>query len=353
MSRRDPSGGRDSGTATIADVAARAGVSTATVSRVLSGRSRGRGGTRERVLEAVAALDYRPSDIARSLKRQATRTLGLLVTDIQNPYFPQLVRAIEDQAHAAGYALLLGNGADDPEREAAYLESLASRRVDGLVIAASRLTRRHARALKRLRTPTVLVNCESPDGTWPAAMSDNRAGGRLAAEHLLALGHRRIGLVTVVGEAAAQERETGIRDVIRATRGATLRAVTGGAGVVAGERTATRLLARHPEVTGVLCYNDALALGALRGVRAAGRRVAADVSVVGFDDIDLAAFAEPPLTTIRQDIAGLGRWAVERLLGELASPGLPAGGRRVETVRWPVELVVRGSTGPAPTGPGR
>jgi LacI family transcriptional regulator len=228
------------------------------------------------VLRAAEELDYRPSDVARSLKRRATRTLGLLITDIQNPYFPQLVRAIEDRAHELGYALVLGNGTDDPEREAAYLESLASRRVDGVLIAASRLTRRHARSLERLRVPTVLVNCATPGGAWPSVMSDNRGGGRLAAEHLLALGHRRLGLVT-----------------------------------------------EHPEVTGIVCYNDAAALGVLRAVRAAGRRVPDDVSVVGFDDIDLAAYAEPPLTTLGQDIRGLGRWGVERLLEDISGPEPP------------------------------
>lgn len=349
MNPRDRASERRSGSVTIGDVAARAGVSTATVSRVLSGRSRGRSGTRERVLEAVSALDYRPSDIARSLKRQATRTLGLLVTDIQNPYFPQLVRAIEDRAHASGYALLLCNGADDPEREAAYLESLAARRVDGLVIAASRLTRRHARALEALRAPTVLVNCESPNGGWPSAMSDNRTGGRLAAEHLLGMGHRHLGLVTVAGEDAARERELGVRDAIGSARPAwPLHVVTGAAGVFAGEASVTRLLADHPEVTGIVCYNDALALGVLRGVRAATRRVPDDISVVGFDDIDLAAFAEPPLTTIRQDIRGLGRWSVDRLLDEPTVPPTAGVGHRFVTCRWPVELVVRGSTGPAP-----
>jgi LacI family transcriptional regulator len=347
MSVRGPAGDRGRAVATIAQVAARAGVSTATVSRVLSGRSRGRGATRERVLEAATALDYRPSDVARSLKRQATRTIGLLVTDIQNPYFPQLVRAVEDQAHESGYALLLGNGTDDPEREAAYLESLAARRVDGLVIGASRLTRRHAQALERLRTPTVLVNCETPDGAWPAVMSDNHAGGRLAARHLLDLGHRRLALVTVEGEAAAHEREAGVREALRdAPRGTTLRREPSAAGAVAGEASARRLLRRHPDVTGVLCYNDALALGVLRGIRATGRRVPHDLSVVGFDDIDLAAFSEPPLTTVAQDIRGLGRWAVDRLLGELAASSHAQG--PFPTLRWPVELVARESSGPAP-----
>jgi LacI family transcriptional regulator len=257
------------------------------------------------------------------------------------------VRAVEDRAHESGYALLLGNGTDDPEREAAYLESLAARRVDGLLIAASRLTRRHASTLVRLRAPTVLVNCESTEGRWPSAMSANREGGRIAAEHLLALGHRHLGLVTVQGEAAAHERRAGVDDAMRdAPRGSTLHVVTGATGAAAGEVSAGRLLATHPDVTGILCYNDALALGVLRGVRAAGRTVPDEVSVVGFDDIELASFAEPPLTTIRQDIRGIARWAVDRLLEDL---GATVGDHApFDTVRWPVELVIRGSTAEPP-----
>ena len=228
---------------------------------------------------------------------------------------------------------------------------LLDRMVDGLIIAASRLTRRHAAALERLRTPTVLVNCEVPDGAWPAAMSANEEGGRLATEHLLVLGHRHLGLVTVEGEAAARERAAGLDAALgEASPGTSLASEVSAAGVVAGEAAVRRLLERHPEVTGVLCYNDALALGVLRGVRATGRRVPADVSVVGFDDIDLAAVAEPPLTTIAQDIRGLGRWAVERLLDDLdrVDPG-GAVGASYATVRWPVRLVLRASTGPPPT----
>jgi LacI family transcriptional regulator len=350
MNPRDRTSRLRSGSVTIGDVATRAGVSIATVSRVLSGRSRGRAGSRERVLAAVRDLDYRPSDVARSLKRRATRSIGLLVTDIQNPYFPQLVRAIEDRAHELGYALLLGNGTDDPVREATYLESLASRRVDGVLIATSRLTRRHARSLERLRVPTVLVNCESPDHAWPAVMSDNRAGGRLATEHLLGLGHRRLGVVTVARESAARERASGIRDALRhGPRDATSWSVTGGSGVAGGQDTAARLLAEHPDVTGIVCYNDAAALGVLRAIRATGRRVPDDVSVVGFDDIDLAAFAEPPLTTIGQDIRALGRWGIERLVADVTDPERA----RSEpgpfpTIRLPVRLVVRRTSGPPP-----
>ena len=337
---------------TIDDVAARAGVSTATVSRVLSGISRGRPPTRERVLSAARDLDYRPSGVARSLKMRTTHTLGLLVTDIQNPFFPELVRAIEDRAHEHGYALLLGNGAEDPEREAAYLELLASQRVDGVLIAATSLPERHARWLMRATIPTVLVNCQIADGSLPAALSDNRNGGRLAAEHLLGLGHRAFGVISVSnGDPAGEERERGVSDALAAA-GLDLEALSVAAGdshVQGGEAAMQELLVDRPGLTAIVCYNDLMAIGALRALRAAGDRVPADVSVVGFDDIDLAAYAEPPLTTIAQDTTALGRWAVDRLLGSIRAAREGRADEPLRVVRVPVRLVVRASTGRAAT----
>ena len=197
MSRPPPQNTSGRGIVTIGDVAELAGVSTATVSRVLSGRSRGRGDSRERVLSAARALDYRPSSVARSLKLRTTHTLGLLITDIQNPFFPELVRAIEDRARDRGYAVLLGNGANDPERE-------------GRIPGAARITpgRRRAGGHERpAASPRpVARSCSPADGAGQQrdpgrdhARRDERqpGGGRMAAEHLLGLGHRRLGMVTV------------------------------------------------------------------------------------------------------------------------------------------------------------
>nr|MBA2634883.1 LacI family DNA-binding transcriptional regulator [Chloroflexota bacterium] len=144
--------------ATIDDVAARSGVSTATVSRVLSGSVPARPETRERVLAAARELDYRPSGIARALKLRETRTLGLVITDITNPFYPQVVRAVEAAAHARGYGIVLANGGDDPARELEHLDLLVERRVDGIVIASSRMTPRHAERLRAAAVPVVLVN---------------------------------------------------------------------------------------------------------------------------------------------------------------------------------------------------
>jgi LacI family transcriptional regulator len=336
---------------TIRDVAARAGVSTATVSRVLAGVSRGRATTRERVLAAAGELEYRPSGVARSLKLRVTHTLGLIITDISNPFFPELVRGAEDRARELGYALLLGNGSEDPEREAAYLELFASRRVDGMIIAAASVTERHARSLRRASLPAVLLNCEIEDRSLAAALSDNRAGGRMVAEHLLSLGHRALGLVTTVAaDPAAHDRALGLRETLAAAGLDPDDLVTEEAPrtVAGGHAAMQRLLMRSPHVTGVACYNDVMAIGALRGARASGRSVPADISIVGFDDIDLAAYAEPPLTTVAQQTSALGRWGVDRLvatiraLAERREPDPPT------TVRMPVRLVVRATTAPAP-----
>jgi len=330
-------------TATIADVATRAGVSTATVSRVLAGVGRARPETQARVLEAARALDYRPSEVARSLKRRSTQTLGLIITDIENPYFPQLVRAVEDAARASGYSVLLCNAADDPEREASYLELLADRRVDGLIIAASSLGERHAEWLSSPPIPVVLVNTAAPDVGLPAITSDNELGGRMATEHLLGLGHRRFGyLMPPPRNVDAPERLAGVRSALAAA-GCPPGALTVAAAdalVGGGERAANDLLDRAPGTTAILAYNDLMAIGALRALRRRGRRVPADVSVVGFDDVALAAYVDPPLTTISQRTDEMGRRAVAQLTGD--GEGLGSA-----QVRLAVDLIVRESSGPA------
>ncbi len=346
----------------MADVARRAGVSTATVSRVLAGVGPARPATRARVREAALALGFRPSGIARSLKLQTTRTIGLIVTDIENPYFPELVRAIEDAANAAGYVVLLCNAANDPDREAGYLDLLVERRVDGIVIAASGLGDHHQQWLARSPLPVALVNCAVAGVPLPTIASDNRGGGRLAVEHLLALGHRRIGHLTAPARNIdGPDRLAGAQDAMRtaADRDAVLTVTVGSPDVTGGQQAMLELLALTPATTAVFAYNDLMAIGAMRAVRALGRRVPQDISVVGFDDVTLAAYVDPPLTTIAQLTAEMGRWAFGALAREMerdasaarvpgsrvdaAQPDAPTAG---ETVRLPVTLRVRESTAP-------
>jgi LacI family transcriptional regulator len=330
-------------TATIDDVAARSGVSTATVSRVLSGSVPARPETRERVLVAARELDYRPSGIARALKRRETRTLGLVITDITNPFYPQVVRAVEAAAHERGYGIVLANGGDDPARELEHLDLLVERRVDGIVIASSRMTRRHAQRLRATPVPVVLVNDTVAGSGLPAVTTAHRRGARMAAEHLIALGHRRIGHISAPAEhPAAGQRRQGMRDALRAS-GLDEPLVAIGDGRVGGGANAAEALI-GAGMTGIVAYNDLTAIGALRALRRAAIGVPELVSVIGFDDIDLAAWTDPPLTTIRQPIDDLGRWAVEHLADQLA--GIGAHESPTPRVLEPT-LVVRGSTGPA------
>jgi LacI family transcriptional regulator len=334
--------------ATIRDVARRASVSTATVSRVMAGIGKSRQETVAAVLAAVGELDYRPSGVARSLKLRHTRTLGLIVTDIQNPFFPELVRAADDAARDLGYTILLGSAADDDDRAMGYLDLMVDRRVDGIIIASSMVTARHWVWLLNAPVPVVVVNAEPAGPRVPVIVSDNEAGGRLAAEHLLALGHRCIGYISGPDTyAAAMPRLAGFRQAC-ATAGLTNAAspiVRGDGGVESGERAAAELVARTPGLTGVACYNDLTAIGALRALRALGLRVPGDVSVVGLDAIAAAAWVEPPLTTVIQQKAAMGRLAVQRLRQAMLQPD---GGEDENVVRLPVSLRIGASSGPPP-----
>jgi DNA-binding LacI/PurR family transcriptional regulator len=339
--------------ATIREVAALAGVSTATVSRTLRNSANVDPATRVRVEEAASALRYRPSGVARSLKLRSTRTIGLIVTDIENPYFPQIVSATEDAAREHGHSVLLADGRRDPERELESLDLLAEREVDGLIIASSALSARHRERIRELPCPVVIVNSESTVAAVPAIVSDNVAAGRIAAEHLVSLGHARVAYIAAPSEhnrAAADRLEgaaAGLRD---GGLQVPLAVVIAEAGVEGGSVAARRAMDQHPATTALLCYNDLTAVGAIRGLRALGLEVPKDVSVMGFDDIEIAPYMDPPLTTIRQATTFMARWAVESLFERIHGGREPEAGSidgtPGETRRVPVELVIRDSTAP-------
>jgi LacI family transcriptional regulator len=326
---------------TIIDVARMAGVSRGTVTRVLAGSPRVLPETRVRVLEAIAALDYQPSSIARALRLQQTRTVGLVVTDITNPFYPEVVRGFEDAAQRLGLGVLLSNAAEDPDREARCLALLRERRVDAVVIAAGGLRHRQADALRAFPVAVVIVNASSPDPRIPAVLSDSREGGRLAAQHLIDLGHRQ--LVYVLGPREADEtpvRLEGARAAARAARrsGVSLRVVHGDGHLAGGTAAARAVAADLTPPFALLCHNDVTAIGVMHGLAGLGLRVPDDVSVVGFDDILLTDYTVPPLTTVAQDKYMMGRRAVEIVDRILAGETVSG------TERLPVHLVVRGTT---------
>jgi LacI family transcriptional regulator len=338
------------GPSTIRDVARRAGVSTATVSRVLAGIGNPKVETSGAVMAAVEALDYRPSAVARSLRMRRTNTFGLIVTDIQNPFFPELVQAADDAAREVGYSILLGSAAFDEHRAVHYLDLMADRRVDGMIVASSQVAEESWRWLSESPVPVVVVNAEPANVPITVITSDNRAGMRMAAEHLISLGHRRMAYVRGLGGITAdQPRVEGFLEACREAGipASDLIELRGDAQFAGGERAVAELLAAGTDVTAIACHNDITAIGALRALRAARVRVPADISVVGCDDIAAASWVVPALTTIAQQKAEMGRMAVERLLAMLDAGD---GGIAPETIRVPMVLQVRESTGPARVG---
>jgi LacI family transcriptional regulator, galactose operon repressor len=332
--------------ATIRDVAARAGVSTATVSRVLAGIGSPKASTAAAVMSAVEELDYRPSGVARSLRMRRTRTFGLIVTDIQNPFFPELVQSADLAARARGYSILLGSAAYDESRAMHYLDLMVDRRVDGLIIASSQLSEATWTWLASSPVPLVVVNAEPANLTVSLVTSDNVAGSRLAAQHLIDLGHRRIAYIRGAESFTADvPRLTGFRDACRAAGlpVSDTPEFRGDGQFEGGERATAQMLRDGCDVTAIACYNDVTAIGALRALRSAGRHVPGDVSVVGCDDIAAASWVAPALTTVAQQKAEMGRIAVERLISIVDDPEHVAA---PETTRLSMILQVRESTGP-------
>lgn len=330
---------------TMSDVARHAGVDVSTVSRALNERTAGmlRAETVDRVLAAAAELGYQPNVLARGLRTQRSHTVGMLLPDLTNPFFPPVVRGLEDALDAGGYTLIVANTDNDARRESRSLASLVGRQVDGLVVATSHIDGDEgAAAVGSL--PVVLVNRRGTDPTIPAVVPDDEAGVALAVRHLLDLGHVRIGHV-----AGPPDTSTG------RARAAAFAAVAGDAGVYDpswveatdvfgvenGMAACARLLERHPDLTAICAANDLLAIGSLRALRASGRRVPDDVSLVGFNDMPLVDLIDPPLTTVRIPQYDMGRQAGELLLQLLERPR-PR--RRRKPVALAPELVVRHST---------
>jgi LacI family transcriptional regulator len=328
---------------TLADVALRAQVSVMTVSRVVNARSGVSHATRARVREAIATLGYRPNIVARGLKRHRSGTIGLIVPDVTNPYFPAIVRGAEDVASRHGYTLLLTNVIEDPQREIAALQAFEDRRVDGVIVCSPRLPSPQLDALLRRHHAAVVVNRRTRPDVAGSVRLDHENGMREAMEHVLAGGAKRLAVLAGPPQAhAGRERLLGID---RATRehGVDLpdeRVRPCPPTVEGGETAALALLSADPTIDTLLCFNDLVAAGALRALARLGRRVPDDVSVVGCDDIPFASMFHPSLTTLRSATYDMGAHAADMLQERMAGRG-----RGVDIVIQP-ELIVRASTRP-------
>ncbi|MEO7745972.1 MAG: LacI family DNA-binding transcriptional regulator [Actinomycetota bacterium] len=334
-------------TARLADVAAQAGVSEATVSRVLNGKSSVSAATRQSVLTALDVLGYeRPS----RLRRTQAALVGLIVPELTNPIFPAFAQVIENALSRHGFTPVQCTQTPGGVHEDDYTQMLLERGVSGIVFvsglhADSGADHQRYRDLLERGLPIVLVNGFADDVDAPYVSTDDHAATDLAVEHLISLGHTRIGLAVgpdrfvpairkIAGFRQAMARLVPDLDVEPLIE-RSLFTVEG------GHAAAVRLL--ESGCTAIVCGSDLMALGAIRAVRDTGRQVPGDVSVVGYDDSPLIAFTDPPLTTLRQPVQGMGEAAVRALVDEIAGQHAP----RAEYVFRP-ELVVRGSTGAAP-----
>lgn len=327
---------------TIYDVARLAGVSTATVSRALNGTGQIAPPTRAAIEAAVEQLGYRANTIARSLVTKSTQTIALLLPDIANPFYAALVSGIQQHALSHGYTMLLCTTEGEAEREEQYLSLLRAQQVDGALVDGLRLPPDRIARFVKDGFPIVCLDRDVDSDSIPLVQVDNRLGGRLATEHLIGLGHSRIGHVTGAQDLGiSEERLAGYNEALAAAGiQADPRLVAEGRFTEeSGYEGARALLEASPDVTAVFAANDLSALGVLNALAESGRRVPGDVSVVGFDDLRLSAFTTPSLTTIKQPAAEIAQLATELLIG--LTRGEPAG--KVRHVLEPT-LVVRGST---------
>lgn len=328
--------------ATIRDVAREANVSTATVSRVVSDNGYPVAAeTRERVLSTVRRLGYQPNDLARSLLSERTHTVGVIVPDLSNPHHPGVVRGIEDVAAKNGYSVLFCNTEGRQDKLLYYLDIMAGKRVDGVILAGGGLDPNSAiRALEGLRTKTVVIGRYSRS-KFPSVQSDNHSAGRLAAEHLIDLGHNRISIITGPKRSSASvDRLAGAVSALQAAGIDTDPAlvVEGDYLPMSGYRAAAELLVRKDPPTALIAANDRMAIGAMGAALDRGLRVPEDVAVAGYDDTLLARYVRPTLTSIALPTRQMGATAMQSLLSLLG------GEETALTSVLSVSLVVRQST---------
>ncbi len=326
-------------TVTITDVAREAGVSTQTVSRVLNNKGEISPATRQAVEDVIDRLGYRPNAIARSLVTRRTLSLGLVVPDITNPFFPEIARGAEEIALAAGYNVFLCNTIEQPEREISVLRSLEEKRVDGVVVCSSRLPDEQLLPVLRRQQAVVLVNRMAPPDVAGTVRVDDVNGSEQAVRYLLARGRLRVGMLSGPPTSfSGRERRQGF---VQATRAAQVAVdpswIVSCAPTFDGGQQAARAVLSSGRVQGLVCYNDLVAVGALQACRDLGVRVPDDIAIIGCDDIPLASLVTPALTTVRISKFELGAAAVRMLLDRIEGRS-----DRSDVIMQP-ELIVRAS----------
>ncbi len=329
--------------ATIKEVAARADVSSATVSHVINHTRYVSETVREQVERAMRDLGYRPNALARSLRSGETHTLGLILPDSANPFFAEFGHAIETAAFERGYSIILCNTENDLEKERVYTEVLENKQVDGMVFVASGENRAALSLITQKGLPLVVVDRDMGNLELDTVITDNYQGGFVATQHLLSLGHRLIACITGPSHLTpSAERVTGYRAALLQANipvDETL-ILRGDFHASSGYANGLQLLQRLPRPQAIFACNDMMAIGVIRAASQLGLRIPQDISVVGFDNIELGAYITPPLTSVAQPKPAIGQLAINLLLDRIQNPALP---RRRNVL--PVQLVLRESTG--------
>lgn len=316
---------------TIKDIAARAGVSISTVSRVVNGTVRVDPATEERVHEAIETLDYRPNLLARSFRRKITQTIGLVVPDNSNPFFAEIARVIEDAGFADGYSVILCNSDLSRSKQSSYIDVLLAKRVDGIIMISTGLVPGEDAGgdidrIRQVGVPCVVIDRDLEDIPVDQVLVDNVEGGYLAGHHLIRLGHRRIACVVGPSDLTPSAgRIAGFRQALsEAGLELSAESVIRGNGRHDGGVAAVRELRRRDlDVSAIFAFNDEMAVGVIGELQRAGHRVPEDVSVIGFDDIPYASAIFPSVTTIAQPIADMGNLGIQLLLERIRRPDAP------------------------------
>ncbi|MEK4111470.1 MULTISPECIES: LacI family DNA-binding transcriptional regulator [Paenibacillus] len=320
---------------TIKDVAQLAGVSVATVSRVINDRGYVHADTRKKVENAVKALNFSPNEVARSLYKRKSKLIGLLLPDITNPYFPQLARGVEDRMQEQDYRLIFGNSDEDERKEQDYIQTFIQNNVVGVI---SSTNYPHSSIYEKLKIPVVFLDRTSLDR--PSVYADGREGGRLAAREIIKRGSRRITVMQGPSQIRpAQDRFEGAIEIIRDAELDYRVIQTTSFSFNEASVWAEELFRKYADTDGVIASNDIAAMAVLHEASRIGRKVPDDVQVIGFDDIPMSSLLSPALSTIRQPAYEMGREAAGLLIQLVEQAAIEN-----KNIQLPVSFIERGTT---------
>lgn len=328
---------------TIKDIARVANVSTATVSRVINKKDEGvSDSTRKKVLDIIEELDYQPNAFARGLVTKKSKTIGLIIPDITNPFFPDVTRGVEDVANKNGYNVFLCNTDDDSNKQNQYINTLKEKHVDGIIFTFTSIPKyEHVLKLIKSGVPVVMLDRQIDFEDIYGVFLDNHKGGYLATKHLIDLGHKKIGCIAgPLHSKNSRERLEGYKKALSdAEIDFNEKLVIAGDFKLTGGMKATKKLLTEEDLTALFICNDLMVYGAYKEIKSMGYKIPKDISIVGFDDIQLSQVLEPQLTTIRQPIYDMGAEASKMLIKLIKGKKI-----RKKVVGFNSTLIIREST---------